>query len=104
MPTLGSTEKVALAVMARFMRVVSMPRALPMRQARIIKTTQTTAMNATMAPQIRYMPPLLRLCNTVILCASFYSSATASTSTRASLGKALTSTQLRAGLLGKYWA
>ena len=53
MPTLGKTEKVALAVIARFMRTVSMPRAFPARQARAIKITHTTAINATITPQTR---------------------------------------------------
>ena len=54
MPTLGSTEKVALAVMARFMRTVSMPRALPARQARAMNTTHTAAMNRMIPPQSQY--------------------------------------------------
>ena len=71
MPTLGSTEKVALAVTARFMRVTSMPSALPACQARTIKITQTTAINATIDPQIRYTPPLFSCSRTLIAVPSF---------------------------------
>ena len=49
-------EKVALEVMARFIRTVSIPRALPARQARTRKTTHTTAMKNTIPPQIQYSP------------------------------------------------
>ena len=63
MPTLGSTEKVALAVMARFIFVLSIPMATPARQARTINTTHTAATKATMVPQMRYTGALLSLCN-----------------------------------------
>ena len=53
MPTLGRREKVALDVMARFILVLSMPRARPARQARRRKITQRTATKAMIPPQIR---------------------------------------------------
>ena len=53
MPTLGSREKVALDVMARFIALLSMPRATPARQARMRKMTQRITTKAMMPPQIR---------------------------------------------------
>ena len=71
MPTLGRTEKVALAVMARFMRATFMPMAFPAFQARRMNTRQTTATKATIAPQIRYMVPLFSWLSTDICIPSF---------------------------------
>ena len=53
MPTLGRREKVALAVMARFIFVLSMPRAMPARQARMRKITHRIATKAMIPPQMR---------------------------------------------------
>ena len=58
-PTLGSTEKVALEMITRFIFAVSMPIAFPARYARAINTTHNSATNATMPPQMRYIGALL---------------------------------------------
>ena len=55
MPTAGSTEKEAEEVMTRRSTAVSIPMALPARQARTAKTTHTTATKATMLPQMAYI-------------------------------------------------
>jgi hypothetical protein len=55
MPMLGKTEKEMLLVRMLLRVFFSIPKARPIRYARIRKTTQIKATKAMIAPQIKYM-------------------------------------------------